>query len=87
LPLWAAIAVGVTVFIMVFAATNFTLSDIPASVYGYAATAGYGLAGGKLGAVTAVSMENPLVNIVVSMVIGAVFGYISEKVAGALSKS
>ena len=87
LPLWAAICVGLTIVVLVMAATNAALSDIPASVYGYASVAAYALAGGKLGFVTAATLENPLINIVISMAIGAVFGYISEKVAGALAKS
>ena len=84
--LWAGIIVGATVFILVMAASNVTLSDIPASVYGYASTAAFALehAGAD---VTAASMLNPLINIVVSMVIGALFGYVSEKIAGSLAKS
>ncbi len=85
-PLWAAICVLITVFILVYAAKSPTLSDIPAGVYGYAAVAGYALVGGKLGAVTSPSLENPLVIIVLSLIAGAVLGYISEKLAGALVK-
>jgi len=83
-PLWAGICVLVTVFLMVYGAKSPTLSDIPASVYGYAATAGLALAGNKLGAVTSVSLENPFIVAVISLIVGAVLGYISEKVAGAL---
>jgi Protein of unknown function (DUF1097) len=86
LPLWAGICVAITVFILVMAANNFSLSDIPASVFGYATLVAYGLAGNKLDALTAASLANPLVNIVLSMIIGALFGYASEKVAGALSQ-
>jgi len=85
-PLWAGICVAVTVFILVMAAKNAMLSDIPASVFGYASVAALALAGGKLGAVTAGTFENPLLNIVVSMIIGAIFGYVSEKIGGALAK-
>jgi hypothetical protein len=49
----------ITVFILVYAAKSPTLSDIPASVYGYAATARLALAGDKLGAVATASLENP----------------------------
>ena len=83
-PLWAGICVLVTVFIIVYAAKSPTLSDIPANVYGYAAMAGFTLAGNKLGLVTAGSMENPFVVVVISLIVGAILGYISEKVAGAL---
>jgi Protein of unknown function (DUF1097) len=85
-PLWAGICVLITVFILVYAAKAPALSDIPASVYGYAAVAGLALAGNKLGALTTASMENPFVNVAISLIIGAVLGYISEKIAGALVK-
>ncbi len=85
-PLWAGICVLITVFILVYAAKSPMLSDIPASVYGYAATAGLALAGNKLGAVNALSLENPFINIVLSLIVGALLGYISEKAAGALTK-
>ncbi len=85
-PLWAGICVLITVFILVYAAKSPTLSDIPASVYGYAATAGLALAGNKLGAVTTASLENPFINIVISLIVGAVLGYISQKIALALVK-
>ena len=85
-PLWAGICVLITVFILVYAAKAPLLSDIPASVYGYAATAGLALAGNKLGAVTTASMENPFINIVISLIIGAVLGYISQTIALALVK-
>ena len=83
-PLWAGICVLITVFILVYAAKWPMLSDIPASVFGYAATAGLALAGNRLGALTTVSLEHPFINIVLSMIAGAVLGYISEKIAGAI---
>ena len=83
-PLWAGICVLITVFILVYAAKSPTLSDIPAGVLGYAATAGLALAGNKLGAVTTASLENPFIIAVISLIVGAILGYISEKVAGAL---
>ena len=33
---------------------------------------------------TEASMANPVVTIILSMIVGAVFGYVSEKVAGML---
>ena len=83
-PLWAAICVAISVFVLVMAAKSPMFSDIPAAVYGYASIAALALAGGKLSSVTAASLENPFINIVISMVIGALFGYVSEKVAGAI---
>ena len=85
LPLWAAIGVVITVFIVVIAAKSPMLSDIPASFYGFASVVALALVGGKL-AVTSVSLENPFINIVISLVIGAALGYVSEKVAGVLVK-
>jgi hypothetical protein len=83
-PLWAGICVAVSVFVLVIAAKNAIFSDIPAAVFGFASIAALALAGGKLSAVTSASLENPFINIVISMVIGALFGYVSEKFAGAI---
>jgi tetrahydromethanopterin S-methyltransferase subunit C len=44
------------------------------------------LAGNKLGSVTIASLDNPFINIVISMIIGVVLGYISQKIAVALVK-
>ena len=85
-PLWAGICVLVTVFIIVYAAKAPALSDIPANVYGYAAVAGLALTGNKLGAVTSGSLENPVIVGVISLIIGAILGYISQKIALALVK-
>jgi hypothetical protein len=38
----------------------------------------------KGGNVTAASLENPVAVIILSMIIGALLGYVSEKVAGML---
>jgi hypothetical protein len=85
-PLWAAICVLITVFIVVYAAKWPMLSDIPASFMGYATTAGLALAGNRLGGLTTLNLEHPFINIVISMIIGAVLGYISQKIALALVK-
>ena len=89
---WPAIVVGVTVFFLVIVASVDLLSVVPANVYGYAATVAYSLhqgAGadgiGPLQRLTTASAANPLVLLIVSMVFGAVFGYASAKLAGALS--
>jgi hypothetical protein len=86
-PLWAAICVLITVFILVYAAKSPMLSDIPAAVLGYAAVVALALAGGKLANLTMVTLDNPFENVVISLIVGAIFGYISEKVAGALVKT
>ncbi len=87
LPVWAGICVAVTVFILVIAAKNEMLSDIPAGVLGFASVVALALAGNKLGVLTAPSLENPLVSIVISIVIGAAFGYVSQRAATALAKA
>jgi len=84
-PIWGAIVVGVTVLILCLGAHVDALKNIPAGVYGYAATAGVGLL--MQGAdVTAVGFNNPLIVVSVSIVIGAVFGLLSGKLAGVLGK-
>jgi len=88
---WPAIVVGVTVLVLCLGAHVEMLSNIPAAVYGYAATAALMLMGGALstegaGALTAANFTNPLIIVSVSIVIGAVFGLLSGKLAGALGK-
>jgi hypothetical protein len=85
-PLWAGICVLITVFILVYAAKAPIISDIPAGVLGYAAVAGLALTGNKLGAVTSATLENPFIVGVISLIIGAVLGYISQKAAEAMVK-
>lgn len=84
-----AIVVGVTVFFLVIVASIEQLSAVPAQVYGYAATVAYSLhdtAGAPLANLTSPSFANPLVLMIVSFVLGAVFGLLSGKLAGALTK-
>ena len=91
---WPAIVVGVTVFLLVIVASIEQLSVVPANVYGYASTVAYSLhqatdaeAGtGPLANLASGSFQNPLVLLIVSMVIGALFGFISAKLAGAMTK-
>ena len=56
-------------------------ASIPAQVYGFASTAGYSLLTDKAGVVGSPSLANPVLIIIVSMVIGALLGYLSERVA------
>lgn len=94
-----AIVVGVTVFSLVIVASIDQLSSVPANVYGYAATVAYSLhekgvaaatpdmmGTGPLDNLASVSINNPLVKLIISLVIGAIAGYISGQVAGALTK-
>ncbi|MDX1574457.1 MAG: DUF1097 domain-containing protein [Methylophaga sp.] len=81
-----AIYIAVTVFLLVIVARFNLLSSVPANVYGYAATAAYGLQTANAASTTAVSLGNPVVIIVISTVLGAVFGLVSAKVAAAIEK-
>ncbi|MGH6831643.1 MAG: DUF1097 domain-containing protein [Methyloceanibacter sp.] len=82
---WPAICVGVGVAVMVLLANVPLFAVIPAQVYGFASGVAYTLMKDAGGSLTAASMENPVVVIILSMIIGAVFGYVSEKVAGMLA--
>jgi hypothetical protein len=81
-PLWPSIVVGVTAGILVLGAKIEAFSVIPATVYGYASTAGYGLMSGV--SVTEASFANPLICVALSLVIGAGLGIVSERFAGVL---
>jgi hypothetical protein len=82
---WPAIVVGATVLVLCLGAHVDALKNIPASVYGYAATAAVGLMGKDMD-VTAPGFNNPLVIVAVSIIVGAVFGLVSGKLAGVLGK-
>jgi hypothetical protein len=87
LPMWAAICVAVGVAIMILGAKIPALSAIPAQVYGYAATVAFALLTNATGALTEVSLANPAVVVALSMVVGGLFGYASEQLAGKLVKT
>lgn len=75
------VAVGIGVAVMVLAAHLPLLSTIPASVYGFASVAGLILLGKDM------SPMNAIVPTIVSIVIGAGFGWVSETIAGKLAKT
>ena len=86
--LGAGLVVGATVLVMILGAHIPLFSAIPAAVYGYASTAAFALLNGDKAALMATNIAaSPVLNIVVSMVIGAVFGYVSQKVAGSLAST
>lgn len=76
----APVAVGVGAAVIVLSAHLSLLSTIPASVYGFACIAGLILLG------TDMSPQKALLPTVVSIVIGAIFGYVSELIGNALAK-
>jgi len=73
------IAVGIGASVICLASAAPFLSAIPASVYGFAAIAGLILVG-------KVAPEKAILPTAISIVIGAIFGIVSEYVAGALTK-
>ncbi len=90
LPVWAGIVVVVTVIIVCLASAIPLLASIPATVYGYACAFAFLLqTPEKLtqAALIAPNFDNVLVNVIVSMVIGALFGWASGQLAGVLTKT
>lgn len=89
-PLMAAIAVCGSVIVTCLAANIPQLSTIPASVLGYSSTFAYLLqTPDKLtkDVLLGVSIDNPLVIISISIVIGAYFGLYSANLAAKWTKS
>jgi hypothetical protein len=85
-PLAAGLCVGITVIVLVLGAKIPALAQIPSAVYGYTGVAAFTLLAGKLDTLTSASInDNPFINIVVSMVVGALFGWLSEQIASALA--
>lgn len=82
----APVIIAVTVFPLVIVAGCNLLSVVPANVYGYAATAGLALTAGSAGNATMLNMTNPVLLVAVSVVLGALFGVASGKLAGILGK-
>src|SRR5687767_11630296 len=76
----APLAVGLGATVICLASKVPFLATIPASVYGFASIAGLFLLG------TGMSPTRALVPTILSIVIGAAFGYVSEALAGALAK-
>lgn len=88
LPVWAGIMVGLTVLVLCLSAQVPALSSIPASVYGYASVFAYllqtpdAMTRDKL---MSPSFVNAFVLVALSMIVGAVFGLVSSKMAAALT--
>ncbi len=75
-PLIAAICVGLGSAAMVQASKLPLLSAIPAIVWGFASTVGTSVATGQ--PITAAGLANPGVVAAAAMILGGVFGYLSE---------
>ena len=76
----APVAVGLGATVICLASKVPFLGTIPASVYGFASIAGLFLLDPNMTPTTA------LVPTILSIIIGAAFGYVSEALAGALTK-
>ncbi len=77
--------VAITAALLVFGSVVPAFSAIPAGFYGYAATAAFTFMGNHLGDVVSMNLATmPLLNIFTSMLIGALFGLVSEKIIGVL---
>ena len=88
-PLMAAITVAVAVVVMCLAANIPQLATIPASVLGYSSTFAYLLqTSDKLtkGVLLGVSLDNPLLVISISIVVGTYFGQWSAQLSAKLTK-
>jgi hypothetical protein len=82
--LGAAICVGITVAIFILGANISLLAVIPAAVYGYSAVAALALLKPGEDIFSVEIVTNPLINIVLSMIIGSAFAFVSEKIVGML---
>ncbi|MGB8817012.1 MAG: DUF1097 domain-containing protein [Rhizobiaceae bacterium] len=83
----AGLCVGISIVVLVLAAKIPLLAAIPSSVYGYASTAALFLLGGASYGPDAGGIVKVGAAVAVSMIIGNIFGYISEKIAGSLVKA
>lgn len=81
-----AIYIAVTVFFLVIVARFDLLSVVPVNVYGYAATAAFGLQTANAGSAITMNMTNPVLIVILSTILGAVFGLLSAKLAAAIEK-
>ena len=88
LPIWAGICVAVGVGLMILGSNIPIFSAIPATVYGFAATVALALLSSDgVNHLTEPTVHNPAAVIALSMIGGAIFGLISEALAGAIAKA
>ena len=88
-PFWAAVTVTCSVVVMCLAANIPALATIPASVLGYSSTFAYLLqTPGKLtkDILLSASLDNPLIVISISIVVGTYFGLWSGQLSAKLTK-
>jgi hypothetical protein len=83
-PIIAAILVGAGSAAMVQASKATLLSILPAVVWGFASTVGTTIATGK--PITTMGIHNPAIVAATALVVGGLFGYVSELLGEALTE-
>jgi hypothetical protein len=83
-PIVVAICVGIGSAAMVQASKIPLLAAIPAIVWGFASTVGTTIATGK--PITTLGIDNPALVAAAAMILGGVFGYLSEVWGDAMSR-
>ncbi len=87
-PIWLSIIVTLAAFLIVLASSIPLFSTVPVVFYGFAAFAALiFLKGIPADDLLVPSLGNPAVAIGLSLIMGAVFGYVSEKLTGMLASS
>jgi uncharacterized protein DUF1097 len=83
-PIVVAILVGVGSAAMVQASKVTLLSILPAIVWGFASTVGTTVATGK--PITTMSIENPAIVAATALIVGGLFGFVSELLGETLTE-
>jgi hypothetical protein len=86
----AFLTVGLTVIVLVMSSSVALLSLVPAGICGYAAVLGIVLQSDEMRTVEVLThpgRTNGLVTVILSIILGAIFGAAAEKAAAALKKS
>ena len=83
----AGLCVGVSIVVLILGAKLRLLGAIPSAVYGYATTAALFLLGAAAYGEGPFGIVKVAVAVVVSLIVGNILGYVSEKVTGAVVKA
>lgn len=84
-PIWVSLIVAIAAFLIVMCSSIPMLSTVPTVFYGFAAVAALVLLKAGTDDLLTPSLANPAVSIGLSLILGALFGYASEKLAGMLA--
>ncbi len=83
-PIYPAVLVGIGSAAMVQASKSTLLSILPAIVWGFASTVGTTVATGK--PITTAGIDNPALVAATALIVGALFGFVSERLGEALTE-